>query len=214
MLIVFDLDHTLLKCNSSYRFGWYLYRKKFLSSWVLLGSLRDYVKHKWFGMSLHALHAHSFARIFKGRCVKQVNEFVDQFLLENLTSFISQPLLKRLKEAKKSSTILLLSSSPDFLVGKIARFLELDRWGATTYLVDNQTKFHQIAHIMDGENKAQYVTALAKNLSIPLSAVTVYSDSILDLPLFKLAGKAICVDPNRRLAKVCKQNGWEMIHGS
>lgn len=214
-LIVFDLDHTLLKGNSSYFFGWYLYRQKVFTFWTFLNSLGDYIRHKWCGLSLHALHNKVFASIFQGSCRDEIESYADCFLKESLPHLLSQPLLKILKEGQaRGDTVLLLSSSPEFLVKKVAEILGIERWGGTTYFVDDKGKFTSISHIMEGGDKARYVSLLAKNLSIPLSAVSVYSDSHLDLPLFNLAGRAICVDPDRQLKKICKQNGWDMIHGA
>ena len=127
-------------------------------------------------------------------------------------SLVYEPVRRRLQEAQDAGHhVLLLSSSPDFLVGEIARRLSVERWKSTTYEV-NEGVYSKISHVMGGEEKALYVSGLAKELSIPLNSVTVYSDSSLDLPLLTLAGKAVCVAPNEQLKRICMEKGWEIIN--
>jgi phosphoserine phosphatase len=84
-------------------------------------------------------------------------------------------------------------------------------WKATHYQEDENGMLIMISHVMEGEDKANYVQALAEQFLIPLSSITVYSDSYLDLPVLKIAGQAIGVVPDYRLKRVCLQNGWEIL---
>lgn len=211
-LIVFDLDHTLLTVNSSFRFGFYLYRQHFFSFWTLLQSLIDYMKHKWWGMSVQILHIKSFERLFKGHSLSEIHHHVDQFLTNELASLFYAPVMQRLKAAQeRGDHVIILSSSPDFLVGEIAKRLQVQNWQATIYQTDDQGKLSTISHVMDGQDKALYVKQLADQMKLPLSEMTVYSDSYLDLPILKIAGRAIGVVPDYRLKRVCLQNGWEIL---
>lgn len=211
-MIVFDLDHTLLSVNSSFRFGLFLYRQNFFSFWTLLACLSDYARHKWLGMPLKTLHANSFYRLFVGRSRSQVLAYVNQFLNENLSLLLFAPVVNRLKEAQvQGRRILILSSSPDFLVEEIARRLTVEKWKATVYQIDSQGNFSTLYGVMDGDDKALYVNTLARSLSIPLSGITAYSDSSLDLPLLKIVGRAIGVVPDSNLRRHCLRMGWEII---
>lgn len=210
-LIVFDLDHTLLNANSSFRFGSFLYRHKFFSFKTLLGCLSDYIRHKWLGMTIHDLHAQTFARLFEGCLLADIDHYVDIFLTESLNDMLHEPVVQRLKVAQKQGDyILILSSSPDFLVKEIARRLQVMDWKATIYESDQQGVLIAV-HVMCGEDKAQYVKKLADQMSLSRSDITVYSDSHLDLPILKMAGQAVAVGPNFYLKRLCLQNGWEIL---
>jgi HAD superfamily phosphoserine phosphatase-like hydrolase len=129
-----------------------------------------------------------------------------------LASLINEPILHRLRTAQSAGHhVLILSSSPDFLVSEIASRLNVGSWKATSYQVNDHGKFDTISHVMGGYDKAEYVAEMSQQLSIPLNFVTVYSDSALDLPLLTIVGEAICVRPDDRLKGLCKQNGWEII---
>lgn len=211
-LTVFDLDHTLLTSNSSFRFGFYLYQQKFFSFFKLVTCLSDYVRHKWLKMPIHKLHQKTFESLFKGHALSIIQEHVDQFLTLHLQKMLYHPVIQRLKEAQmRGDYILILSSSPDFLVEAIACRLGVKEWEATRYQTNHLGYFVQIAHILEGQDKADYVHHLTAKMNLPLTSVTVYSDSYLDLPILNLAGQAIAVSPDSQLKRICQQKGWEII---
>lgn len=211
-ITVFDLDHTLLKSNSSFEFGKYLYHQKKFPLRSLLLCLSDYLRHKWLGMSLQKLHARSFSRLFKGQLSVDFTPLVDHFLQKHFILMLYPPAVERLKVAKKrGDRIIILSSSPDFLVKEIARQFEVSEWKATCYQVDEQGRFNDIDQVMQGEEKAQYVRALLNTMNLSFSDLTVYSDSILDLPLLKIAGHPVGVRPDWKLKRLCLENGWEIL---
>lgn len=123
-----------------------------------------------------------------------------------------RPVIQRLQEAQaKGDYTLILSSSPAFLVEAIAQRLQVAHWKATTYHLDSQGHLTAIAHVFEGQDKADYVTALAHRMKFSPSAITVYSDSYLDLPVLKIAGRAIGVVPDPYLKRVCLHQGWEIL---
>ena len=211
-LSVFDLDHTLLNVNSSFRFGSFLYRQNFFSFWKLVGCLRDYARYQWLGMSIQDLHAKTFRRVFKGQALQEVCHYVDQFLTESLDKMIYQPAIQRLKKSQDAGDyVLILSSSPDFLVREIAHRFEVKHWKSTIYQCNEEGKLETIAQVMEGQNKADYLKGLIQQLNMDRTAITVYSDSYLDLPLLNMAGRAIGVGPDHRLKRICLQKGWEIL---
>lgn len=211
-LTVFDLDHTLLTTNSSFRFGVFLYRQNVFSFWTLLDCLIYYARHKWLGMSIYDLHTKVFARLFKGQFLEDICHYANQFLTESLTTMLYEPVVKRLRTAQdKGDHVLILSSSPDFLVKKIAEHLGVLHWKATVYQCDEKGKFITISKVMEGQDKANYIHNLSIQMCINRSVITVYSDSYLDLPILKMAGKPIAVGPDYRLKYICLQNGWEIL---
>lgn len=211
-LVAFDLDKTLLAVNSSFCFGRYLYQQNLFSFGTLLLCLTDYARHKWCGMSIQDLHLKSFKRLFKGRFLSDIRLHVDNFLTQNLIKMLYEPVKQRLKEAQDCGhEVIILSSSPDFLVKEIARRLEVSNWKATTYQVDEEGRFIGISHLLEGKGKADHLRELSLQMNIPLTSTTVYSDSYLDLPVLNLAGEAIAVAPDFRLKRICLQKGWEIL---
>jgi HAD superfamily hydrolase (TIGR01490 family) len=211
-LSVFDLDHTLLTVNSSYRFGTYLYQKKYVSRLRLYQCLGNYVQHKFFGLPMDRLHHKIFAALFKGRSKQELGDLAEQFLTLKFSTFLYQPAIQRLLQASQAGHYtIILSSSPNFLVAPIAARLKVDEWQSTTYEQNAAGCFSHISSIMQGQEKADYVCGLAQKLGIKNDAIAVYSDSYLDLPVLKMAGKAIGVGPDSILRRICLKNGWEIL---
>jgi HAD superfamily hydrolase (TIGR01490 family) len=61
------------------------------------------------------------------------------------------------------------------------------------------------------EGKAEAVRELARREAIDLAASWAYSDSESDLPLLRLVGHPVAVNPDRTLAKVARREGWEVL---
>lgn len=211
-LSAFDLDHTLLNSNSSFRFGFFLYKHHFFKFKDLVKCLSYYARHKWFGLSIEELHQKSFLALFKGKPLEQIQFYVDRFLEQHLAEMTNPSIMAHLENAnKRGHHCAILSSGPDFLVKSIAERWDVQLWYASSYQTDSQGNLAKIAYVMEGKEKAKTLLNLARFLEIPTSSITVYSDSAHDLPLLKMAGKAVGVFPDSKLRKICAANNWEIL---
>ena len=211
-LTVFDLDHTLLKVNSSFRFGSFLYKNSYFSCWRAFACISDYFRYEWFGLSIYELHHRIFRRLFEGRNSLEICNFAAKFLTESFEEMLYSPALERLNEAMaRGDYVVILSSSPDFLVEQIANRLHVVHWKGTKYCTNEQGFFYRIASVMEGEEKAKVLAELSENLKLSKENITVYSDSHLDLPMLNMAGRPVGADPNFQLKRICLRNGWEII---
>ncbi len=198
---LFDLDGTLVKGNTSFHFFLFLLRKGILPMRSLFraGALFFTFKRKW--ISLLQFHCDVFRVFLKGRKKALFIDAVEPFLDIWLEKWLDRPLVEQAIGEK-----ILLSSAPDFLVGPIARRLNIKRWKASEYGVDDQGNFSEIIKIVDGEEKLRWARTLAQ-----ASRIDAYSDSDDDLPLLLWAGKVYVVRPNRRLRKIARQKGWQEV---
>jgi HAD superfamily hydrolase (TIGR01490 family) len=208
----FDLDHTLLSDNSSYRFGCYLYRKNKISLRALAFIIGCNIGHQCGFLSLPQLHEIAFNRLFLGWDAPAVKRWALDFLDESLDPMLYIPAVTQLKQAQAAGHLtVLLSSSPDFLVEPIAKRLDLSLWEATRYAVDKDQRFCQIDQLMLGEDKANVLKDLKERYQVSSQETYAYSDSHHDLPFLTSAGVPCAVNPNRQLRAVCRRNGWKVI---
>ncbi|MDP1835899.1 MAG: HAD-IB family hydrolase [Chlamydiales bacterium] len=208
----FDLDHTLIKANASFRFGAYLFRKKVFNVLDLISLLSFYARFKFFGMPVYELHHKAFQTLFKGRLLLQMRTYVDSFLDEHLVELFYPPAIERLRDAQHQDHVTaIFSSSPDFLVEPIAKRLGVHYWGGSSYDVGSTGCFQAVSKVLEGEDKVTLLQRLVEGLGVGLDSVTVYSDSMLDLPFLKAAGKAVAVNPDKELRALSVQQGWEVI---
>jgi FMN phosphatase YigB (HAD superfamily) len=209
---LFDLDHTLLKVNSSFSFGKFLYRRGILrfSQLIRLGFF--YFLHTMGLLSIKGVHKIVFKSLFCGRpCAFFENE-VDLFLEENFEAMQNKQVIARLKSAQaQNHFVAILSSSPEFLVKAIANRLGIAHFDASIYAVDEKMNFLLIDRLVQGKEKALWATAAVQDLGIAKEQIAVYSDSILDLPFLKSGGIQVAVNPDRELRKLCRMHHWEII---
>lgn len=211
-LCVFDLDNTLLKVNSSFKYYLYLHKKKFFSNISILRAFRYFVKFSLFSLSPTELHKEIFEKFLKGRNRTEIFGRVEEFLDLFLDSFLNQKVLKILKRAKKENQfVLLLSNSPEELAVPIAKRLGIKNARATSYSKSKDGTLNEILQLMDGKMKAKYTLEVAKKENIDLEAIEVFTDSIWDRPLLEMAGKCFVVNPDKKLFALAKAKGWNFI---
>jgi hypothetical protein len=61
-----------------------------------------------------------------------------------------------------------------------------------------------------GDSKATAMRELAARTGIDLGSSSAYSDSATDLPMLEAVGRPVAVNPDRALAKVARERGWEV----
>jgi HAD superfamily hydrolase (TIGR01490 family) len=209
---VFDLDKTLLKVNSSFQFGLYLYRKGFFPWHAMLHHFGCYALHHVGLLSMAQTHKRIFSRLFLGKSHATMLSQARAFINDSFVEMIYMPAAQKLLEAKQQGQqTIILSSSPSFLVELLAERFGVSAWAATHYAVDSADCFTGITEWMLGEDKARYVKDLIQKLGITHKHVTAYSDSIHDLPLLKSVGNPVGVNPDRALRAVCCRNDWAIL---
>lgn len=208
----FDLDHTLIRANASFQFGLFLYRQGIFGALKMLHLLRYYASHKAFGTPIFDLHQRSFRALFLGRDSHEMSQHVDTFLDETLVQLWYAPAVSRLRDAQNAQHVTaIFSSSPDFLVKPIARRLGVHHWAASQYAVDHKGLFSSVDKVLEGSDKATLLHDLVRQWEITPSESIAYSDSHLDLPFLQAAGRAIVVNPDRKLKAISLQKAWEII---
>ncbi|MDB6081186.1 MAG: hypothetical protein JWO53_458 [Chlamydiia bacterium] len=210
MVTIFDLDHTLLKTNISFVFGQFLYRKGYVSLSTCLVLACAYFLHFIRLLSAHQIHAISFYFLFYKKDKKEVELLAEECVDEQLDRLIRPELKKIIQElSEKGEAIWIQSSSPEFLVAPIAKRLAVTKWLGTTYCLDASHKYSQLSQVVDGKAKCSTLFA------IDASQVTVYSDSVEDLPLLQAVGFPVVVSERgwcgKKLKKIAKKNGWAII---
>lgn len=213
-IVFFDLDHTLLKRNSSFSFGLYLYKKKHISIFTLFRLFYYYALHKAGLIDIAGLHDKAFNCLFSGKSVSYFKSIADDFLHENFASLQNISTLIRYNDAKrKGHHVVILSSSPDFLVEAFARKFRPNSWQATEYH-SHDDSWTKLGKVLEGRAKASHVFELSQKLLIPIGNTVGYSDSHLDLPFLESVGKPVAVNPTRPLLQIAKKRNWEILRNT
>jgi HAD superfamily hydrolase (TIGR01490 family) len=105
----------------------------------------------------------------------------------------------------------LVTATPVELAGIIARRLELTgALGTVAESTDGVYTGHLVGDVLHGEAKAHAITDLAAREGLDLSRCVAYSDSINDIPMLSLVGRAVAVNPDSALRAEAKDRGWEI----
>ena len=207
--VAVDVDGTLTHSNVSFSFGRFLYRKGVVSLFQVFMPVLYYGAHLLGCLSVQRLHNLIFRTLFLGRKKSQIEQAVDEFLDLHGEQLI-RPCVKHEIAVlqQKGARLALLSSSPDFLVKKVASMLGIEEWVATEYEVDDKGVFSSIGRVVTGEVKADVVTEVKRRYGLAITAMT---DSMLDIPLLEVADEVVAVFPDRSLRRYAKKRGWRIV---
>ena len=126
-IYAFDLDNTLVNGNISKCFCFYLYKKGVFSFFNILCLLFYYVGHCYFKISLLSLHEKVLKRVVYNKNIKELRVYARDFVKEKIKSLINKSVFDILKRAKDyGDYVMILSSSPVFLVEEFANFFAVD----------------------------------------------------------------------------------------
>lgn len=105
----------------------------------------------------------------------------------------------------------LVTATPVELATIIARRLGLTgALGTVAETRDGVYTGHLVGDALHGEAKAAAVRALAAREGLDLAHCSAYSDSINDLPMLSLVGRAVAVNPDPALRAEAKRRGWDV----
>lgn len=205
MTAFFDLDKTLSKKNLSFTFGKFLYRRSFFTFKDMLKLTGFYTRHKLGKISLFELHQKSYEQVFYGQRRAVLPQLMELYLLQEGSALFRPPLVEKLQELKGlGHEVILLSSSPSFVVEPVAKTLGFKECLSTRY-GDAGVEF-----LLTGAEKGAYIKAHLSNKDSALKSLA-FSDSIDDLPMLEAVEEPVAVFPDKRLRKVAFQRGWQII---
>jgi HAD superfamily hydrolase (TIGR01490 family) len=215
-LTLFDLDNTLLACDSDYEWGQYLVDQGVLERAEYEAQNAAYYEqykagtldiHEFLGFALRPLAAHTpedLARWHAGFMQARIRPAM---------SLQARALVRRHLDAGDLCAVVTATNS--FVTGPIAREFgvphlvatEPERDGARfTGRVAGTPCFREgkIARVRD------WLGAQGRRLD-EFGASSFYSDSHNDLPLLELVSRPVAVDPDPTLAAEAGRRGWPVI---
>jgi HAD superfamily hydrolase (TIGR01490 family) len=83
--------------------------------------------------------------------------------------------------------------------------------GSVSEVIDGQYTGRPGGPFTYREGKAQAIRELAEREGIDLDASWAYSDSESDLPMLRAVGHPVAVHPDKTLARVAREEGWEVL---
>ena len=204
----FDMDRTLLACNSGERWVRFLRRRREISLYRTLRAVGWLLEYR--------MGVLDFARISE-RVVAAMHGDEEAAMWEKCTEFL-QELLPTITPAARAAVahhraeghvLAILSSSTPYVTEQLARELDIPHVLCTRLHVE-AGRFTGRVHrpVCFGRGKIYWAERFAAEQAIDLGQSFFYSDSYTDLPMLARAGKPVVVNPDPRLLRHARRTGW------
>lgn len=122
----------------------------------------------------------------------------------------AQRLLEVHHQAGRATYI--VSASPQEIVQPLALALGMTGGiGTRSEIVDGVYTGELIGPFCYGEGKVEAIAEVARWEGLDLTQCYAYSDSASDLPMLQAVGHPVAVNPDARLERVARRNGWPIV---
>ena len=210
----FDLDKTVIAKGSIPAFGRSFRRGGLINRRVVLRAVIGQLIYLHLGADEHRLARirESMLALTRGWERDRVREIVRETLLETVEPLIFKEALELMGAHRLAGDrVYLVSASPEEIVAPLAELLGADGAIASIGEVDERGCYTgKMGFYAYGEGKADAIRALAARTGIDLGESTAYSDSATDLPMLDAVGHPVVVNPDRALARIARERGWEV----
>jgi HAD superfamily hydrolase (TIGR01490 family) len=210
----FDLDKTVIAKDAMAAFGGPLRKQGLLKGRPLVQVVLAQVIYLILGSTDRRIDRIRTAvlRLTKGWSRAEVVAIVNDALESVVEPIIYDEAMDLIDEHHSAGRrVVIVSASPSEIVQPLGRHLGVDATIASEAAIDaNGCYTGELAFYAAGPQKADAVRAFAAKTGIDLSRSFAYSDSITDLPLLEIVGHPVAVNPDRGLAKIAAERGWEV----
>jgi HAD superfamily hydrolase (TIGR01490 family) len=207
----FDLDGTIISANSGELLARLGYNYGFISRMDLIKGTYLSVLYKYNLMDTLKIidkMVKWFAGVSEKTIMELSEEIVKNYLLESIRWEI-WPELKLHKE--RNAEVVILSSSISPVCRLVANHLDMDSIICSNLQIVNglYTGF-PVGHLCFGEEKLARLKEYCEKKNSSPEDAWYYADSISDFPALNGVGHPVCINPDRKLAKVAKNKSWEI----
>ena len=207
----FDMDRTLLRCNTGSEWIRFLRRRGEISTWKTLRAVSWIVRYKLSILDLEAVTRVAIADVAgdpESEMIEKARRFFDAEVVHTVAPRAHEALAWHRREGH---LVAILSSSTPYVTEPLARHLGIDHVLCTRLHVDGGrfVGTHQ-APACAGLGKVHWAERFATQHEVDLAASWFYTDSYTDLPMLDRVGKRKVINPDARLLRHARRVGWEV----
>ncbi|MCW5201798.1 HAD family hydrolase [Desulfobulbus sp. US4] len=212
-LSLFDLDNTLLAGDSDYEWGRFLVKKGLVDeAYYEAENNRFYEQYKQGTLDIYEFCAFSFQPLAT-RSMEELQRLHAEFMQDVIQPMIGEKARTLVnKHKEQGDTVIVITATNSFITGPIVRAFGIEHLLATEPKVVNDRYTTEIDGIpCFHEGKVQRLENWLAEKKMSLQGSCFYSDSINDLPLLEKVDTPVAVDPDKKLAALARQKGWDCI---
>ena len=211
----FDVDGTLTRTNLFDSLWFYLLNQQ--KPFVGLGRVAKTLASIPGYLAADQVDRSTFNELlfrgYEGISEDRLLDLSDEVFDSVLRPALYKDALSLVKRTKQSGLrVVLLSGSPDFLLGRLGKMLEADDViGNRLQFRDGRATGRLMPPIVAGPEKARIIKDHAKQHGFDLDACAAYSDSLSDIPMLSVVGRPAAVNPDFRLRALAKTHRWPVL---
>jgi HAD superfamily hydrolase (TIGR01490 family) len=211
----FDLDRTLMEGSSAFQFGRAAYRAGLLSRRQLISDGWANLKFRLRGASDQDSHElrDRISRSLEGTRVRDMERLGADVLAGVLPRLYPQVLSRAHQHQDAGARVYIVTAASQDLADMLARVLAFDGAIGSQFseVVDGVYTGRPTGLFVYGEGKALAIRRLAEREGLDLERSYAYSDSASDLPMLRLVGHPVAVNPDSGLTDAAREEGWEIL---
>ena len=212
--VFFDLDRTLIAGSSAFEFGRAAYGAGIITKRQLATDAWENLQFRLKGStdaSTDRIKARA-GEMLKGVRVRDMQRLAPQVLAGVLPRLYPEMLAIAYEHQDAGRPIFICTAASQEMADLMALVLTFDgAVGSSIEVRDGQYTGGQSGAFTYREGKATAIRDLAEREKIDLTKSYAYSDSESDLPMLRLVGHPVAVNPDTELGRVAAAEGWEVI---
>ncbi len=210
----FDLDKTVIAKASMVAFSRPLHRAGMLPRRMMLKAAWGQLVYAQIGATPEKLEKlrEAVLALTKGWDQSEISKIVRETLGDVIEPIVFDEALERIRQHQSwGHKVFIVSASPEEVVAPIARLLGVDEAIGTRAELDEHGRYSgRTERYVYGPEKEVAIIEVAARDGLDLEHSWAYSDSATDVPMLAAVGHPVAVNPDKELAKVAKERGWQV----
>lgn len=210
----FDLDKTLLEGSSAFHFARAAFESGMLSRRQLARDLIANLRFRLRGSTDDQTEAvkRRVLEAIAGQRQRDLMRLGPRVLAAILPRLYPQMLAEAWSHQDAGRRVYIVTAASQELADALANVLGFDGAIGMRAEVENGVYTGRTAGPFTyREGKAQAIRELAAREGIDLAASYAYSDSESDLPMLRVVGNPVAVNPDRELERIARSEGWRIM---
>lgn len=207
----FDMDRTLLRCNTGAQWIQFLLRRREISRWKALRAMSWVARYKLSILDMEAVTRIAVADMggdHERPMAEKAQEFFHQVVVPSVAPLAIQAVEYH---RARGHTLAILSSSTTYLTEPVAAHLRIEHVLCTRlHVAEGKFLGTHVAPACYGTGKVHWAEQFAQDNAIDLAQSWFYTDSYSDLPMLERVGIKRVINPDTRLRRHARRVGWEM----
>jgi HAD superfamily hydrolase (TIGR01490 family) len=207
----FDMDHTLLQCNTASLWLRWLRRHNEISIYRTVRAIGWLMQYKLAVLDMESVTARATLEM-AGQSEDELVAKTQAFFAAQVLTAIAPKALDAIQRHREEGHVMaILSSSTPYMVEPLAAHLGIEHAICTRLHVEGgRFAGTHVRPACYGEGKVHWAEAFAEANDIDLARSFFYSDSYSDLPMLQRVGMARVVNPDTRLRRHARRVGWDV----